>query len=236
MKSESPQEELTAPAHGAHAYAAPSTNGACSEPALGANAGPNASLEFETLTGVTRHPEKLRYVLTFIDQAAKTEPGTAMAFKKALRKAAGWQNQPIRAVALVLAWLCKHGYVTKIRDLHDQVINYRLTPRGASLAFSGMGAASGPAADATCAASLPAILQDLDPGMLLIRFRDKAQELADAGRRLEENRAKYRDLQAQLKQLDEEYNEIARILVANREASALLCRLLELQGSVPMRA
>jgi hypothetical protein len=206
------------------------------------------NLEFETLTGVTRHPEKLRYVLTFVDHVSKTEPGSAMGFKKALKKAAGWSNQPIRAVALVLAWLCKHDFVTKIRDEQDQVINYRLTPRGASLAFSGLGAASGPVPGSAFGPSPEAkprdesrpsprvVLPDLDPGTLLIRFREKAQELADAGRRLEANREKYRELQATLKHLDEEYNEIARILVANREASALLCRLLELQGTVPMRS
>jgi len=196
-------------------------------------------LDFETLTGVTRHPEKLRYVLTFVDQASKTEPGNAMAFKKALRKAAGWSDQPIRAVALVLAWLCKHDYVVKIKDDYDQVINYKLTPRGASLALSGLGAASGQVPGGKPSDDLQGlphgIMPDLDPGTLLIRFREKAQELADAGRRLEVNREKYRELQAQLKQLDDEYNEIARILVANREASALLCRLLELQGSVPIR-
>jgi hypothetical protein len=198
------------------------------------------TLEFETLTGVTRHPEKLRYVLTFVEQVSKTVPGNAMAFKKALRKAAGWSNQPIRAVALVLAWLCKHDFVVKIRDEHEQVINYKLTPRGASLALTGMGTASGPVpdmmiGDADAMPQARAMLSDFDPGTLLIRFRDKAQELADAGRRLEANREKYRQLQAELKQLDEEYNEIARILVANRESSALLCRLIELQGTVPMR-
>ena len=196
----------------------------------------HGDLEFETLTGVTRHPEKLRYVLTFVDQVSRLEAGSAMAFKKALRKAAGWSNQPIRAVALVLAWLCKHDFVTKIRDDQDQVINYRLTPRGASLAVSGQGFSSGPVPELRIDdLSNPRprmMLSDLDPGMLLIRFRDKAQELADAGRRLEANREKYRELQTQLKQLDEEYNEIARILVANRESSALLCRLLELQGPV----
>ena len=199
------------------------------------------SMEFETLTGVTRHPEKLRYVLTFVDQVSKVAPGSAMAFKKALRKAAGWSNQPIRAVALVLAWLCKHDFVVKIKDDQDMVVNYRLTPRGASLAFSGLGAASGPAPETQAfdeqqssqvrGASMP----DSDPGTLLIRFRDKAQELANAGQRLEANREKYRELQAELKRLDEEYNEIAHVLVANRESSALLCRLMELQGPVPLR-
>jgi hypothetical protein len=191
------------------------------------------SLEFATLTGVTRHPEKLRYALKFVDQASKTAPGSAMAFKKAFRKAAGWSDQPIRAVALVLAWLCKHDYVVKIRDDQDQVINYHLTPRGASLAFSGTGAPSGPVLEgqSDLRRMLDPMLSDLDLGTLLIRFRDKAQALADAGKCLETNREKYRQLQLESKKLDEEYNDIARILVANREMSALLCRLMELQGT-----
>jgi hypothetical protein len=77
---------------------------------------------------------------------------------------------------------------------------------------------------------------EIDVGSLLIRFRDKAQELADAGRRLEANRDKYRELQSQIKLLDDEYNEIAKLLIADREASALLARLLEVQGAVPVRS
>ena len=70
---------------------------------------------------------------------------------------------------------------------------------------------------------------------MLIQFREKAQELADAGRRLETNRQKYRELQSQIKQLDEEYNEIAKLLLTNREAGVLVSRLLEIQGSVPIK-
>ena len=38
-----------------------------------------------------------------------------------------------------------------------------------------------------------------------------------------------------MKQLDEEYHEIAKLLLVNREATALLARLLEIQGSVPIK-
>ena len=75
----------------------------------------------------------------------------------------------------------------------------------------------------------------IDAGALLIQFREKAQELADAGGRLEANRIKYRELQLQIKQLDDEYQEIAKLLLTNREASVLLARLLEIQGSVPIK-
>ena len=76
----------------------------------------------------------------------------------------------------------------------------------------------------------------IDAGALLIQFRDKVQELADAGRRLEANRQKYHELQSQMKQLDEEYQEITKLLLTNREAGVLLSRLLEVQGSVPIKS
>jgi hypothetical protein len=73
----------------------------------------------------------------------------------------------------------------------------------------------------------------LDFGRVLIEFRDKARELAEAGNRLTENRQKYAESQAQIKKLDEEYDEISRLVSRNREYNQLLSRLLELHGRAP---
>ena len=193
---------------------------------------------FDSLAGVTRHPEKLRYVLTHIDRVSQLGVRDALSFKKTLRRECGWTNHPLRATSLILAWLVKNGYVAKVFDDHDTVVNYTLTPRGQLIIVAGGGsrieAADAAARPAPKAAPAPPEPQ-IDHGELLIRFRDKAQELADAGRRLDANRQKYRELQAQLKQLDEEYQEIAKLLLVNREATALLARLLEIQGSVPIK-
>ena len=70
----------------------------------------------------------------------------------------------------------------------------------------------------------------VDAGSLLIRLREKAQEWADAGRRLEANRQKYLEHQAEMKRLDDEYQEITKLLT-NRETLALLSRLLELHST-----
>lgn len=187
---------------------------------------------FDSLAGVTRDPEKLRYVLTHIDRVSQLGVRDAMSFKKALRRECEWTNHTLRATSLILAWLVKHGYVIKVLDENEVVTNYALTPRGQSLV------AGGPRLDPTASAArraAPKPEPEIDCGALLIRFREKAQELADAGRRLETNRQKYGELQIQIKQLDDEYNEIAKLLVANREASMLLTRLLEIQGSVPIK-
>ncbi len=74
------------------------------------------------------------------------------------------------------------------------------------------------------AAGLEAGLADF--GQVLIQFHDRAQELADAGNRLKENRARYAELQAQLRELDQEYSEIASRISHDREFYHLLGRLL----------
>ena len=190
----------------------------------------------DSLAGVTRHPDKLRYVLTHIDRVSQLGMRDALSFKKTLRRECGWTHHPLRATSLILAWLVKHGYVAKVLDENDVVTNYQLTPRGQGFVSSeARPDASAPQPrPAPRSAPRPPEPQ-IDHGDLLIRFREKAQELADAGRRLEMNRQKYRELQAQIKQLDDEYNEIAKLLLVNREATTLLARLLEIQGSVPIK-
>lgn len=192
---------------------------------------------FDSLAGVTRHPEKLRYVLTHIDRVSTLGLRDALTFKKTLRRECGWGNHPLRATSLILAWLVKHGYVEKILDENEVVTNYALTTRGQACIAVGPRSESAPGT-AHRHAPKPAAPKPepvIDIGALLIQFREKAQELADAGGRLEANRNKYRELQLQIKQLDDEYQEIAKLLLTNREASVLLARLLEIQGSVPIK-
>jgi DNA-binding MarR family transcriptional regulator len=191
----------------------------------------------DSLAGVTRHPEKLRFVLTIVDKVARLGCRDALSFKKVLRRECDWGNHPLRATSLILAWLVKHGYVAKIFDENDVVLNYTLTPRGQSLIADGAALESMPGPAPRSAPRLSPLKPEpeIDPGLLLIRFREMAQELADAGRRLETNREKYRALQSEMKLLDDEYHEITKLLLANRESSVLLSRLLDIQNVTPIK-
>jgi len=221
----------TAPLNGA------AVNGDAAAPAPPPEIQAEPTPVFDSLAGVTRHPEKLRYVLTHIDRVSTLGLRDALTFKKTLRRECGWTNHPLRATSLILAWLVKHGYVAKILDENEVVTNYALTTRGQACIAVGPRAESAPGT-AHRAAPKPAAPRPepvIDSGALLIQFREKAQELADAGGRLEANRNKYRELQLQIKQLDDEYQEISKLLLTNRESSVLLARLLEIQGSVPIK-
>ncbi len=70
----------------------------------------------------------------------------------------------------------------------------------------------------------------VDLGRVLIDFRSLAQQLAEAGARLEENRQKYAEHQAELRKLDAEYEEISRMIGRDGECHQLLGRILKLQG------
>jgi type VI secretion system protein ImpA len=65
-----------------------------------------------------------------------------------------------------------------------------------------------------------------DYGGVLIEFREKALELAEAGGKLQENRRKHAELLAELGRLDEEYAQISRQMSANRDDYQMLLRLL----------
>jgi hypothetical protein len=228
---EEPRADGAPPAE-AHRDFAAAVNGEAGPPGE-APADTEPTPSFDSLAGVTRHPEKLRHVLTHIDRVSQLGTRDALSFKKTLRRECGWTHHPLRAASLILAWLCKHGYVAKVFE-NEAVVNYRLTPRGELFIAGGPRGEPGDAARPAPKAA-PLAEPKIDYGELLIRFRDKAQELADAGRRLEANREKYRELQQQMKQLDDEYQEIAKLLLVNREATALVARLLEIQGSVPIK-
>jgi type VI secretion system protein ImpA len=70
----------------------------------------------------------------------------------------------------------------------------------------------------------------LDSGRLLIEFLEGAHALAEAGKRLTENRRKYAELQAELVKLDEEYREVSAPVSRDKEYHQLLSRLLEVRA------
>ncbi|CAN5652521.1 hypothetical protein BH23PLA1_BH23PLA1_24810 [soil metagenome] len=68
---------------------------------------------------------------------------------------------------------------------------------------------------------------NLDFGRILIEFQKRAQELAEAGQQLRENREQYASLQNQIRALDQQYEEIARRVSQDQEYQQLLAQLLQ---------
>jgi type VI secretion system protein ImpA len=75
----------------------------------------------------------------------------------------------------------------------------------------------------------------LDFGRVLIDFQKRAEEMAEAGRLLTENRQKHAELRAELGKLDAEYHEMSMRLSKSQEYYQLLSRLLELQNGAAAR-
>ena len=69
--------------------------------------------------------------------------------------------------------------------------------------------------------------ESADFGRVLIDFKDRAQALAEAGVKLDENRRKYAEMLAELKRLDDEYEDLSQVVSRDKEAYQLLARLLK---------
>ena len=69
--------------------------------------------------------------------------------------------------------------------------------------------------------------ETLDFGRVLIDYQARVQALAEAGAKLSENRQKYAALLAEMKGLDDEYEELSQVISRDREAYQLLARLLK---------
>jgi hypothetical protein len=71
---------------------------------------------------------------------------------------------------------------------------------------------------------------------MLIDFQRRAEELAETGKLLTENRQKHAELKAAIGQLDVEYFELSTRLSKNQEYYQLLSRLLELHNGAAARS
>lgn len=80
-------------------------------------------------------------------------------------------------------------------------------------------------------ATEPATAPTADFGRLLIEFRALALGLAEAGSKLEENRKKHAELQAELRKLDEDYAAITRTIGRDDVSRQLLRKLLDPPGA-----
>jgi type VI secretion system protein ImpA len=74
-----------------------------------------------------------------------------------------------------------------------------------------------------------------DFGRMLIDFQRRAEELAETGKLLTENRQKHAELKAAIAELDAQYLEMSTRLSKSQEYYQLLSRLQELHSGAPVR-
>jgi hypothetical protein len=187
--------------------------------------------EFKDLKGILQDEAKLRYVLTILDQVSNDGKITSKEkFLAAWRKNCQFTFQ-IRTCGRVLFELLKYKYVEEV--LHeDEITGYVLTAEGRKIVVDG---------EIPVRVTKIKELPPLDYAKLLIDAREKAQELADAGARLEKNQLKRQDLkdqiavlQREIEQIDKEDQAISKVLTQDREAYDLLRRLLGFVTVLPV--
>lgn len=184
---------------------------------------------FDNLKFVYKNKAKLKFVLEKIhalslDQSIRTKED----FLILLRGQCGWEKFLYRICTRAVNELVKNEYIFERVGDRNKIIGYMLTEKG--LAVTG----------GTYAVK-PAVIAPLDFSKILIEARAKAQELADAGARLEMNRdreigirAEIQRLQEEIKQIHEENQRVAKVISNSKEAYDLLNKVMGLITPLPL--
>jgi hypothetical protein len=191
--------------------------------------------EFKDLTALSKDKDKLKFVLRHIhmlsqDNSIKSKDE----FIVLLRGQCKWEKFLVRICSRAVNELVKNEYVMECIGDRNKIIGYTLTQKG--LGTIGI---SGPPKSKP-AVLAPPVPPPLDFAKLLITARSKAQELADAGARIESNRARESLLREEIRKMEQEImqlrrnKKVAQVIANSKEAYETLQNLLGLIMPLPM--
>lgn len=172
---------------------------------------PVEEITFKTLKGIAKNGIKLGFVLKKIQEICSLGiTKSKKDFVEMLQKACNWEPHKLNAVGRVVFELCKFNYLLEVRNDRNKIKDYCLTKEGLNLVGKEE------------VKQQRKHVETIDKGQFIIQFREKAQEIADAGLKLESNRKKYLELEEEMKKLNSEYQEIVNLISQNSEIKKIL--------------
>ncbi len=185
--------------------------------------------EASQLLGWIQDEDQLHLTLLVIHElTAKGWNSNYDEFVASLAERLGWQNARRKQIGGVFTGLVRRGYIYRVMR-GSQPIAYALTEKGRrniEELLASEQKAPAPAAPAHRAAPAPAAIPLPDALRLGASLTEITQGYTAAVQKLQENRARRDQLQAEIAQLDAEAAELARV-VANPEIQTLLTRLVQ---------
>ncbi len=188
---------------------------------------------FKNLQGICKDHAKLKYALTAIYKLSKDDRiSSKEQFLTAWRSECEFHkdNFPLRVCGRVIYELLRKDYIVELLSA-GRIVGYALAPSGKE--FLGMELSQTEKDEKVLRRKKESPVAPLDYTRLLIDSREKAQELADAGAKLEQNQKRKDDLRLQMavlqrdiEAIDKEDEIIGKVLSQNKEAFDLLKRLL----------
>jgi hypothetical protein len=176
----------------------------------------------------TKDPDKLRRTLVALREVDRSGPWSSKtAFVTALARKLGWQGVNRHEMGGVFTSLVRTEYIVPVRR-GSKDLGYTLSSKGKEFIKDVLAqeeAQPAGAAAATSAAPAEPAVPAVDAAQLMLDFTPLAQQLAEASRRLQENRTRRADLAAEIELLDAEADEISH-LFQDREVQVLVQRLL----------
>ncbi len=189
--------------------------------------------EFKTLQAIIKNPDKLRYVLQKIQVVNNYDfCRNRIQFTETLRHECKWDKEGHAKVAIgrLLSELTKHEFLMETVNERDTLIGYTLTEK-AIFFIKHNKEVKPPAPAPTVKKEEPKV----NIPALLINMREKLQELADVANKIASNNAQKVELTQKIAHLDQENEELSKVLHQNREAYEVLTKLGQLIVPLPLQ-
>lgn len=190
--------------------------------------------EFKTLQGVVKNNQKLKYVLQKIQVVNNYNfCRNKVQFTETLRHECKWDKEGHSkgAVGRVLTELVKKDYLMETINERNKLVGYTLTEKGYFFIEKAKDMPSPPP-------SIPPLKKEepkVDISAILVNMRGKLQELADVANKIASNNAQKVELVERIARLDQENEELSKILHQNKEAQEALSKLGNLISPLPIQ-
>ena len=181
---------------------------------------------FNTLRGVAKNIDKLKYVLMRIKHVNSLDfCRNKVQFTETLKHECKWDKEghSKNAVGRVLTELVKHDYLMETVNERDKIIGYSITRRGLEFIALHKDDKPHPEREAPRKEEVK-----VDISVTLINMRDKLQDLTDAANKIAANNAEREELLRKVGLLDAENAELSKIMESNKECQDVLHKLGEL--------
>lgn len=192
------------------------------------------SYHFPDLKGVRDDPEKLGFILRRIHQVHQSGVRGKKQFPNAVIKACKWEHLGKRICSRVVGDIERDGYLTQVVDAGDRLIGFALTEKGCQAAGINVSEATAtvrpsPLQQQTVVAEPPTNFMQL-----VIDIHDKAQELADVGKRIRDNEERRKTLLEEIRKIDAENKELLSVISTDPQTYKSLKDLMSKVTLLPM--
>jgi hypothetical protein len=191
---------------------------------------PPIELQFSNLKGVQKDNSKLKYILEAISRIEKAGFfNTREHFNDMFRHECKLETHPLKSISRCLCELTKSGYLQEVVNDRDKLIGFHLANKGFALLKN-----------EKIIEEKRIVVPKVNPtsAMMmatLMNLGEKIQEAANVAKKLAENENEKQRLKNEIERIDNENEELLKVVRQDRESHEVLLKLQEVISPLPIK-